>query len=55
MSYAGMRKAEDRAALLLYLNSMSDAPMAIPAPSAPAEEEPAAEETTETQAKESEQ
>ena len=30
MSYAGLKKPEERAALLVYLNSLSDAPLAIP-------------------------
>lgn len=36
MAFAGISKPEDRAALLLYLNSKDDAPEAVPA--APAEE-----------------
>jgi cytochrome c len=40
MAFAGISKPEDRASLLLYLNSKDDAPEAIPAP--PAEEAPAA-------------
>jgi cytochrome c len=30
MTFAGLKKPEDRAALLMYLRSMSDAPMAMP-------------------------
>jgi cytochrome c len=40
MAFAGISKPEDRASLLLYLNSKDDAPEAIPA--APAEEAAAA-------------
>jgi cytochrome c len=36
MSYIGMKKPEDRASLLLYINSMSDTPLPLPEP--PAEE-----------------
>lgn len=32
MSYAGMRKPEDRAALLAYLRTLSDTPIDLPAP-----------------------
>jgi cytochrome c len=39
MAFAGISKPEDRASLLLYLNSKDDAPEAVPAP--PAEEAPA--------------
>jgi len=39
MAFAGISKPEDRASLLLYLNSKDDAPDAVPA--APAEEAPA--------------
>ncbi|PZN92234.1 MAG: cytochrome c family protein [Alphaproteobacteria bacterium] len=45
MAFAGIGKAEDRAALLLYLNSKSDSPQpvpAAPAEAAPAEAAPAA-------------
>ncbi len=48
MSFGGISNAEKRAALLMYLNKNSDAPMAIPAPvvvaaAAPADAKPAAE------------
>ncbi|MFN7398113.1 MAG: c-type cytochrome, partial [Sandaracinobacter sp.] len=39
MSFAGISKPEDRANLIAYLNSKSDAP--LPAPAAPAEAAPA--------------
>ncbi|WP_205599624.1 c-type cytochrome [Sandarakinorhabdus rubra] len=42
MSFAGISKPEDRAALIAYLNSKSASP--LPLPAAPAEEAPAAEE-----------
>lgn len=48
MSFAGLKKPEDRVALIAFLRSKSDAPMAIPAPKpaeAPAAEAPAATET----------
>lgn len=32
MSYGGMRKARDRAALIVYLNSQSDSPLPLPSP-----------------------
>lgn len=45
MSFGGMPKAGDRAALIAYMNSNSDAPLALPA--APAVAEEAAEEVVE--------
>ncbi len=42
MSFAGISKPEDRAAVIAYLNSKSASP--LPLPAAPAEEAPAAEE-----------
>jgi cytochrome c len=47
MAYAGMKKPEDRASILLYLRSLSDAPLPLPEVKAAAEEVPseAAEET----------
>jgi cytochrome c len=42
MSFAGITKPEDRAAVIAYLNSKSASP--LPLPAAPAEEAPAAEE-----------
>jgi cytochrome c len=41
MSFAGITKPEDRAAVIAYLNSKSASP--LPLPAAPAEEAPAAE------------
>jgi cytochrome c len=35
MSYAGLRRSEDRVALVAYLRSISDSPAAIPAPAPP--------------------
>lgn len=37
MSFAGLAKAQDRADLIAYLNSKSDAPLPLPAAPAPAE------------------
>lgn len=37
MSFIGMKKPEDRAALIAWLRTMSDAPIALPAAKAPAE------------------
>jgi cytochrome c len=42
MSFAGLRKSEDRVALVAYLHSISDSPAPIPAPRAPAAEATAA-------------
>jgi cytochrome c len=42
MSFAGIRKPEDRADLLAYLNKMGDAPVAFPAPKVIAAPEAAA-------------
>lgn len=39
MAYAGMKKPEQRAAILLYLRSLSDAPLPLPEPPAPEPEE----------------
>lgn len=36
MAFAGVKKPEERAALIKYLNSMSDSPVSLPAPKAPA-------------------
>ncbi len=41
MAFAGMKKPEDRASLILYLHSLSDSPKPLPAPK-PAEPEKAA-------------
>lgn len=43
MGFAGLRKSEDRVALVAYLRSLSPSPAALPAPK-PAEPTPAAEE-----------
>lgn len=43
MAFAGVAKPEDRAALLLYLNSKSNKPLPLPAPPAEAAAAPAAE------------
>lgn len=45
MAFAGIKKPEDRAAVIVYLNAMSDAPLPIPAPPA-ASAEPAKAEPT---------
>lgn len=42
MSFAGLKKAKDRANLIAYLNSLSDAPLSFGAAAAPAEEGEAA-------------
>jgi cytochrome c len=42
MSFAGLRKPKDRAAVLVFLRSKSDAPIALPEPPAPAVSEPTA-------------
>ena len=42
MAFAGVSKPEDRAALLIYLNSKSDAPLPVPAAPAEVAAEPAA-------------
>lgn len=43
MAFAGIKKPEDRASVIAYLNSMSDKPLPVPeAKAAPAEEAPAA-------------
>lgn len=44
MSFAGLRKPEDRAAVIVYLNQSSDNPLPLPEVATPAMEEPAAEE-----------
>ena len=44
MSFAGLKKASDRAAVIVLLRSLSDAPVDLPAVSAPAMEDPVAEE-----------
>lgn len=36
MAFAGLKKPEDRAAVIVYLNAMSDSPLPIPAPPAAA-------------------
>lgn len=41
MAFAGLNKPEDRAAVIVYLNSMSDNPLPLPAAAAPEEEAPA--------------
>lgn len=38
MAYAGMKKPEDRASLILYLHSLSNSPLPLPEPPAAAEE-----------------
>jgi cytochrome c len=38
MAYAGMKKPEDRAALLAYLATLNDSPVPLPQPTAPAPE-----------------
>lgn len=39
MSFAGLKKPEDRASIIAYLRSLSDSPMALPeAPATPAED-----------------
>ncbi len=48
MAFAGVSKPQDRANLLAYLNSKSDAPMAMPAAPAAAEATPAAAEPAPT-------
>jgi cytochrome c len=47
MTFAGMPKAGDRAALIVYLNSKSDNPLALPVPAPVAPEPEAAEDVTE--------
>lgn len=47
MSFAGLKKPGDRAAILAYLNENSASPLPLPAPSAPAVEEEAVEEAVE--------
>ncbi|MFN0265248.1 c-type cytochrome [Tepidamorphus sp. 3E244] len=42
MSFAGLKKPNDRADILLYLNQQSDSPAELPVAEAPAAEEPAA-------------
>jgi cytochrome c len=42
MSFAGLKKPEDRAAVIKYLMSMTDNPPPVPAAAAPAEAAPAA-------------
>lgn len=42
MSFAGLKKAEDRAAMIAYLRSMSNDPAPLPSAEAPAAEEAAA-------------
>jgi len=44
MSFAGLKKATDRAAVIAMLRSLSDSPLALPAVEAPVTEEPAVEE-----------
>lgn len=39
MAFAGLRKAEDRAAVIAYLNSKMDNPLPLPEPEAEADEE----------------
>lgn len=39
MAFAGLRKAEDRAAVIVYLNSKMDTPLPLPEPAAEADEE----------------
>lgn len=48
MSFAGLSKPQDRADVLVYLNSKSDSP--LPLPAAPAEDKPAAAEATAAEA-----
>lgn len=51
MSYAGLKKPEERADLIAYLNTLSDSPVPLPKPQPKAAEEleaPAAEATTAT-------
>nr|WP_310524867.1 cytochrome c family protein [Polymorphobacter sp.] len=53
MAFAGISKPEDRAAVLVYLNSKSDKPLAVPpvpADAAPAEAAPATAETAPAEA-----
>ena len=45
MNFAGLKKPEQRAALLLYLRAQADSPLALPEAPAPASEEAPAEET----------
>jgi cytochrome c len=41
MSFAGIAKAEQRAELLVYLRTLSDSPLPLPQPAAPAAAPPA--------------
>jgi cytochrome c len=52
MAFAGIGKAQERADILVYLNSLSDKPLPIPAAPAPAAEAPAEEAPAEAPAEE---
>ena len=52
MAFAGVGKAQERADILVYLNSLSDSPLPLPAAPAPAAEAPAEEAPAEAPAEE---